>query len=323
MSRTNVEPRWLALAEVEKKVRRVLKLPRDREMEIKHANFAKIDNQKFYVRGRGLDLLATFYADHQVARKESLILDYLNELRSEAPKLPFVAPKKLYHRRGLLIRERLAGKVMLPADKVSNETLQKIARLLLLLQETPVRRAFKEYPLSYRKMRDWALRQIPQAKEAFMPFRGSREAFDQLAKVLERDWSGNLRRQPKGYVHGDLQPQNILLHGQKIALIDFDRGGYFYPLFDAASFAVQFTHAALLEQYQRQQKPDRRLIRRQREVFLKEYRRGLEDPVFRLFKLLIIFNGLAFSTAGFRKKVTGGRKHLLFGLFRQELKQLI
>lgn len=319
---------WLDLAIVEERIREALKIPQNRRIRIKHANFAKIKNQKFFVRYQGHDLLATFYVDHVTARKEALILDYLNNIKSEALNIGFVAPKKLYHRNGLLIRESISGELMAPR-KTTDQTLQQLARLLLLFKKTSAGAAFKEYSLSYARMRDWARRQIPQAKEAFTPFRGSGEAFDRLVKILGRDWSKSLRLQDKNYVHGDLQPQNILLPNSKIALIDFDRGGYFYPLFDAASFAVQFTHVALLGQYH-QGKIDRRQIRHQREVFMKEYRRGLrelgasfDEHLFRLFKLLIIFNGLAFSTAGFRKKVTRGHKHLLFGLLRQELKRLI
>lgn len=314
--------RWLSLSEVEENVRRVFKIPASQRVSVRHANFAKIKNQKFYIRFKGHDLLATFFADHKIARKEALILDYLNNLKRQPLDIGFVAPKKLYFRNGLLIRKRLGGEVMSP-NQVPDEVLRRIAQLLLLFQENPVRKDLREYPLRFAMMRKEILSQIPAAKEAFTPFRGSKIALERLAKVLRRDWSRKLRRQSKGFAHGDLQPNNILLHGDQIALIDFDRGGYFYPLFDAASFAVQFTHAALLEGYHRGAKPDRREIRRRREVFLKEYRRGIEnfdDEVFRLFKLLIIFNGLAFSTAGFRKKVTRGHKHLLFGLFRQELR---
>lgn len=324
-----MERRWLGVLDVEERVRRVLRIPSGQAVEVKHANFAKIVNQKFYVRFGKSDLLVSFFTDANVARKESLILDYLNDLQSEALEVDFAAPKKIYHRNGIVIRERFEGEVLRPS-RVSDETLRKIARLLLLFQKTPVRKALREYPQSFAKMRDWVLRQIPQAKESFTPFRGSAEAFDQLALTLKWDWSRSLRRQRKNFVHGDMQPQNILTHNGQIALIDFDRGGHFYSLIDAASFAVQFTHVALLEQYHQGKKPDRRHIRRQREVFMKEYRRGLkdlnqplDDDLFRIFKLLIISNGLAFSTAGFRKKVTRGHKHLLFGLFRQELKQLI
>lgn len=307
---------WLGVGEVEKEVRRALKIPRSKKVEVRHANFAKIKVQKFFVTFNSQKVLATFFADLEVAKKESLVLDYLR------------VPKKLYFKNGLLVREKIEGTIPLPQE-FSDEVLKKLARILLAFRETPVSGELKKHRLSFAKMKQEALKQLPAAEKSFSPFRGSKEALAEFSKVLSLDWGPQLRKLPRGFVHGDFQPANILLNGGKISLIDFDRGGYFYPLFDVASFAVQFTHTALLTSYQRGEGPDRREVRRRVQVFLKEYRQGLgesnlpgvdSEEVFRLFKLLIIFNGLAFSTAGFRKKVSRGHKHLLFGLFRQELK---
>lgn len=302
--------RWLGADEVEAQVRKALKISKKTFVEVKNANFAKIKIQKFFVTFDSKTVLATFFARPSVARKEALILQYLK------------SPKKLYLRDGLLIRERVEGTV-LPPWECSDEVLVRLASLLLSFRDTPVSEELKKHRLSFAQMKRGALEALPAAVESFTPFRGSREAFAHFAKVLSLDWQKKLRKTSKGFVHGDFQPHNILLDNDRISLIDFDRGGYFYPLFDVASFAIQFTHVALLESYHKREKPDRREIRRKVNLFVKEYCDhigGFNEEVFRLFKLLIIFNGLAFSTAGFRKKVARGYKHLLFGLFRQELK---
>lgn len=301
---------WLGADDVEVAVRKALKISKRKAVEVKNANFAKIKNQKFFVTFDSKTVLTTFFARPSVAKKESLILDYLG------------SPKKLYFKNELLIREKVEGAVLSPWG-CSDETLEQIARIILAFRDRPVSDELKKHHLSFSQMKREALAVLPAARESFTPFRGSKEAFAAFAKILSGDWQKKLRRLPKGFVHGDFQPQNILLGNGKISLIDFDRGGYFYPLFDVASFAVQLTHAALLESYHHQEKPNRREVRRRVQLFVREYRDGAQDfdeEAFRLFKLLIIFNGLAFSTAGFRKKVTRGHKHLLFGLFRQELK---
>jgi len=308
--------RWLGAGEVEAQVRKALKIPKKTLVEVKNANFAKIKAQKFFVTFDSKTVLATFFARPSVAKKESLILAYLG------------FPKKLYLKNGLLIREKVEGVVLSPWE-CSDEVLVRLARLLLVFKDTPVSEELKKHVLSFSQMKREALEVLPEAVESFTPFRGSEEVFARFAKVLSRDWQRKLRKTSKGFVHGDFQPQNILLNPPeadklvKISLIDFDRGGYFYSLFDVASFATQFTHSALLENYHKKEKPDRREIRRRINLFVKEYRDHageFDEEAFRLFKLLIIFNGLAFSTAGFRRKVARGYKHLLFGLFRQELK---
>lgn len=301
---------WLGADDVEVAVRKALKIPRRKAVEVKNANFAKIKNQKFFVTFDSKTVLVTFFARPSVAKKESLILDYLG------------SPKKLYFKNELLIREKVEGAVLSPWG-CSDETLGQMARIILAFRDRPVSDELKKHHLSFSQMKREALAVLPAARETFIPFRGSKEAFAAFAKILSGDWQKKLRRLPKGFVHGDFQPQNILLGNGKISLIDFDRGGYFYSLFDVASFAVQFTHAALLESHHKREKLDRREIRRRVQLFVKEYRENtgeFDEETFRLFKLLIIFNGLAFSTAGFRKKVARGYKHLLFGLFRQELK---
>ena len=304
---------WLGADEVEYEVRKALKISKKTPVEVKNANFAKIKTQKFFVAFDSKTVLATFFARPSVARKESLILEHLN------------FPKKLYLKEGLLIREKVEGTILSPWE-CEDEVLAQLARLLVSFRDTPVSDELKKHSLSFTQMKREALAALPAAEEAFTPFRGSKGAFAYFAKVLSLDWQKKLRRLPRGFVHGDFQLQNILLDDSTISLIDFDRGGYFYPLFDVASFAVQFTHAALLENYHKREKMDRREIRRRVRLFVKEYRdQGgeFDEEVFRLFKLLIIFNGLAFSTAGFRKKVAPGYKHLLFGLFRQELKWFV
>jgi len=329
---------WLGASEAEEEIRKALKIPPKKVVKVDHANFAKIKVQKFFAKFDSREVKANFFADFRIAERESLILDYINDLQSEALKLGFTPPKKLYHKNGLVIREKTPGQI-LKVWECSDETLVRLAKILLVFKKATVPSGLKKHCLNFSQMKREALKQVPRAVESFAPFRGSKKAFEDFEKVLSRDWRGKFGRLSKGFVHGDFQPQNILLSPStfshrkkvlgKISLIDFDRGGYFYPLFDVASFAVQFTHAALLESHHKREKPDRREIRRRVQLFVKEYREGLKmfDPplvddeeTFRLFKLLIIFNGLAFSTAGFRKKVARGYKHLLFGLFRQELK---
>jgi len=320
--------KWLGADEVEARVRKALKISKKTSVEVKNANFAKIKTQKFFVTFDSKTVLASFFTNSKIAERESLILDYLNNVKSEPPSNAFALPKKLYHKNGLVIREKTPGKI-LKVWECSDETLVRLAQILLVFKKNPVPAELKKHRLSFSQMKRETLKQVPEAVESFTPFRGSKKAFKDFEEVLSRDWRGKFGRLSKGFVHGDFQPQNILLDGKQISLIDFDRGGYFYSLFDVASFVVQFTHAALLESYHKREKPDRREIRRRVQIFLKEYRRGLresdpplvdDEEVFRLFKLLIIFNGLAFSTAGFRKKVAPGHRHLLFGLFRQELK---
>jgi len=312
---------WLGVVEAGERIRKALKIPPEKAIEVHHANFAKIKIQKFFAKFNTIEVKANFFADPKIAECEALILDYLNGIKGEALDKFFTPPKKLYHKDGLVIREKTPGKILEPRE-CSDETLGHLAQILLLFKKTPVPERLKRHALSFSEMKRWAAKQLFEAETAFTPFRGSQKAFADFAKILSRDWRGRFGRLSKGFVHGDFQPANILLDGDRISLIDFDRGGYFYPLFDVASFAVQFTHSALLESYYKGEKPDRREIERQVQVFLKGYGGDLADDeeVFRLFKLLVIFNGLAFSTAGFRKKVTRGRKHLLFGLFRQELK---
>ncbi len=319
---------WLGAPEAEKEIRRAFKIPAKKVVEVHHANFAKIKVQKFFAKFGSQEVKANFFTDPQIAEREALILDYLVSVKSPALDKFFAPPKKLYYKNGLVIREKTPGQI-LGVWECSDETLVRLAKILLVFKDTPVSARLKKHCLKFSQMKRGALKQVPRALEAFTPFRGSKKAFADFEEILSRDWRGKFGRLSKGFVHGDFQPQNILLNNRQISLIDFDRGGYFYPLFDVASFVVQFTHAALLDSYHKQEKPDRREIRRRVQVFLEEYRRGLresdppladDEEAFRLFKLLIIFDGLAFSTAGFRKKVTRGRKHLLFGLFRQELK---
>ena len=311
---------WLGAQEAEEAIRKALKIPSKSKVEVHHANFAKIKVQKFFAKFDSREVKANFFTDPRIAEREFLILDYLNNVQ-DTPKF-FVPPKKLYRKKGLVIREKTPGQI-LNVRECSEETLVRLAQILLAFKKAPVPAKLQTHRLRFSQMKQEALAQVPKALEAFTPFRGSKKAFADFEGILSRDWRGKFGRLSKGFVHGDFQPQNILLNNSQISLIDFDRGGYFYPLFDVASFAVQLTHAALLGSYHKREKPDRREIRRRVRLFVKEYRQHagkFDEEAFRLFKLLIIFDGLAFSTAGFRKKVTRGRKHLLFGLFRQELK---
>ena len=316
------ELEWLDIGEAGEEICKALKIPLERAIEVRHANFGKLKVQKFFVSFDSQEVKANFFADSKIAEREALILDYLATLENGAFDEFFAPPRKLYYKKGLVIREKTPGEILKPHE-CSDETLVRLAQILLLFKKAPVSEKLKGHALGFSGMKRWAARQLSEAEAAFTPFRGSEKAFADFSKVLSQDWRGRFGRLSKGFVHGDFQPANILLQGDKISLIDFDRGGYFYPLFDVASYAIQFTHAALLEAYHRKEKPNRREIRRRVGLFVKEYRGGVEDfneEIFRLFKLLIIFNGLAFSTAGFRKKVTRGAKHLLFGLFRQELR---
>lgn len=315
--------RWLRTTEVEKILRHKLELKKGTPLKVEHANYAKIENQKFFVKTPQDELIATFYFNHQTGPKEVAIVKYLERLKPLAAADDFIFPEQVLFENNLLVRKLIPGKPMRAAD-INEKTIRKVAALLTLFQKVSADE-LKDFPLKLETLLNEVQNDFPRAYAAFKPFRGSGKVLDQLVKILEYNWNQQLRSLQKNFVHGDLQPQNILLVGSKMAPIDYDRGGYFYPLFDVASFAIQFTHTMLLDRYERGVDPNRRELQKLRNLLVREYRRGggqFNDLSYRLFKVIVLFQGLAFSTGGFKKRVKGGRKHLLFGLFRNEVRGL-
>jgi thiamine kinase-like enzyme len=314
---------WLRVWEVEQIIRQKLNIPPTLRVKVEHANYAKMENQKFFLKIPRRKLIATFYFDKTTGPKEEAIIRYLTRVQKLPAAAEFIFPQQILYEENLMIRKLIPGKPM-RVQEINEKTIGRVASLLTLFQKVEADE-LSSFPLKLRTMTGEIQRDLPRAYSAFKPFRGSGPVFDTLQRILDHDWRPQLKKMKKNFVHGDLQPQNILMTNGKIALIDYDRGGYFYPLFDVASFAMQSTHTLLLDRYKRGVDPNRREIHRLRSLLVREYRRGggeFDELVYRLFKVIILFQGLAFSTGGFKKSVQGGRKHLLFGLFRNEVKGL-
>lgn len=88
-----------------------------------------------------------------------------------------------------------------------------------LLGEAPVWGAFWEHP---------AL--SPEDRELFGHFRS----------IARQDLLAMQERLDFGLIHADLVRENVLLHGDRMGLLDFDDGGWGYRVFDLATTLLKF-----------------------------------------------------------------------------------
>lgn len=84
-----------------------------------------------------------------------------------------------------------------------------------------------------------------------------RDLFEHFRSAARRDLDRLQGRLDFGLIHADLVRENVLLHGERIGLLDFDDGGWGYRAFDLATTLLKFTgspdhpmlRAALLRGY--------------------------------------------------------------------------
>lgn len=68
--------------------------------------------------------------------------------------------------------------------------------------------------------------------------------FTHFRSAAQRDLHGWLERPDFGLIHADLVRENVLLHGDRIGLLDFDDGGWGYRVFDLATTLLKFIGSA-------------------------------------------------------------------------------
>ncbi|MFP8778845.1 homoserine kinase [Hydrogenophaga sp. RWCD_12] len=67
--------------------------------------------------------------------------------------------------------------------------------------------------------------------------------FGHFRSTATRDLQGIQNRLDFGLIHADLVRENVLLHGNRIGLLDFDDGGWGYRVFDLATTLLKFTES--------------------------------------------------------------------------------
>ncbi len=288
---------------------------------IGNATFYQAEQQKFYVqRKTGPDLIAVFFSDSKDAFREAAVHKYLYNLGEEGTVPQFCASKIIYSDPGLIVRHYFEGDPLnvLDADR---KLLSRIALLLVEFRRAPLDK-FHPYKFDFEQLLVEAKAKVPDAKRAFRKFERCERVFDLFSEIIFRGWQTRLKNLSPGLMHGDLHPKNIVVSGHRFSLVDFSYSSYFYPLYDLASFLVQFTHEYRLTYLGKDAQLDKDGLENKRRIFLNTYKK--EDPNFDpeildLFKILLVFRGLEYSTAGFRKCAQSVRKHILFELFCSEV----
>ncbi len=288
---------------------------------IGNATFHQVEQQKFRVkRKNNSDLIAVFFSNPQDARREAAVHNYLFNISKKNKVANLKAPQVIYADQAMIVRTYFQGNPLdvLTADL---EILQGIANLVLAFRDVPVNK-LKKYQFDFTKQIVNVKNSLSSAKESFSEFPRSKKVFNHFSSLLKKDWQKRVENLSPGLIHGDLHPKNIVVFEKSFSVVDLSYSSYFYPLFDIASFYIQFIHEYRLEYLDKEDSLNVADLKKKCSGFLSTYCSGdpnFNQSCFDLFKLLIIYRGLEYSTAGFRKKAKSARKHVLFELFKREI----
>ncbi len=285
------------------------------------ATFHQIEQQKFYINCKNApDLIAVFFSNPRDARRESLVHCYLSNIANRDKVADFCASKIIYTSESLILRQYFEGET-LDVLTVNSAVLSNIAELLIQFQKFNTGE-LKKYRLDFEELLKKTKSSITIAEQSFCNFSKSDNVFSTFRNYLAQDWLSKVKTLSPGLIHGDLHPKNIVVCNNCFGLVDLSYSRYFYPLFDAASFYIQFIHEYRLSYIDKKADLDIADLQKKCRAFLNTYCSGdpsFDQDCFNLFKLLTIFRGLEYSTAGFRQKAESERKHILYKLFKSEI----
>ncbi len=172
----------------------------------------------------------------------------------------------------LLYYQEMPGKTiqnLIDTKNIGNleNLVKKTAQLLKKIHQ--IHPDKKDIPLWTKQMeKKERLKEISLVKKSYKNNRGR---FQKIFQELERKRQklSNYFNNQKNYrlCHGDFHPGNVLIHKDKLSVIDFGSARYYEPCFDVARFTIQLELMIRLQFKKRHAE----IVKPLQQLFLKEY----------------------------------------------------
>lgn len=178
-------------------------------------NYIAEDGEQTFFARLGVDL-----PHHGISRANEVRCCKLAAVLGLAPKVFFAAE-------GVLITEFIDGRTLCQGAAVSKALLDSLAQSLRRLHEAPVPEDLAPFDPA-----DICRRQLDALPDASVSPARRRKVVDILQRAPELE--------ARSLIHADLIPENVILRGDALFLVDWEYAGLGDPMVDLAMVAVHF-----------------------------------------------------------------------------------